>query len=321
MVKVSVIVAVYQVEAYIKQCLDSLQNQTLCDFEVLLIDDGSTDKSGLICDEYAKTDSRFRVFHKKNEGIGSVRQFGLEKSTGEYVIHVDPDDWVESTMLEELYSCAKKESADIVICDYFLNQKNKTIYKKQEPDLSSEHSYFQDLINKLYGSCWNKLVRKSCFKQYGISFRKDMVLWEDKLVNLKLAEQKIKVVYLPKAFYHYVARNNSAIRKCSKKRVYSVIYFIDWLEKREKLCDKKWILNFKRFVKHDAFGTPSINKNEFMNIYPELNETFSFKLWHIGRTTDFYIIMALKYNFNFFRKLYLLKMKVSNKIASINLIK
>lgn len=321
MVKVSVIVAIYQVEKYIRKCLDSLQNQTMYDFEVLLIDDGSLDKSGAICDEYAQKDSRFRVFHKKNEGVSSARQMGLKNAIGEYVIHVDPDDWVEHDMLEELYNRAKIENADLIICDYFWNSKDKTSYKKQEPDLSTEYSYFRDLIDKLYGCCWNKLVRRSCFEKYGISFHKDMVLWEDKLVNLSLAEKKIKVAYLPKAFYHYIARENSAIRQYSKKKVYSMVYFANWLEKREQLCGKKWVLNFKRFAKLEAFETQSISKDEFINLYPELNKNFSFKPRHIGRTIDFYITLALKYNFNFFRNLYFIKMNIFNKIASISLIK
>ena len=251
MIKISVVVAVYQVEKYIRQCLDSLQNQTMHDFEVLLIDDGSTDGSGLICDDYAKKDNRFRVFHKKNEGVASARQLGLEKSLGEYIIHVDPDDWVESSMLEELYNFAKKENADLVICDYFFDSKNKSVYKKQEPDLSTEYSYFRDLVYNLYGSCWNKLVRKVCFDQYGISFHKDMVLWEDKLINMMLAERRIKVAYSPKAYYHYIARKNSAIRQYSPQKVYSMIYF-DSKEKFENRInegfsekEKKNILNGK----------------------------------------------------------------------------
>lgn len=115
---VSVIVPVYKAENYLCHCVDSLLAQTFPDFEILLIDDGSPDHSGDICDEYARKDSRVRVFHKENEGVSSTRQCGIDNAKGEYTIHADPDDWVEPDMLEELYKKAKEEDADVVICDF-----------------------------------------------------------------------------------------------------------------------------------------------------------------------------------------------------------
>ncbi len=100
---VSVIVPVYKAENYLCHCVDSLLAQTFPDFEILLIDDGSPDHSGDICDEYARKDSRVRVFHKENEGVSSTRQCGIDNAKGEYTIHADPDDWVEPDMLDELY--------------------------------------------------------------------------------------------------------------------------------------------------------------------------------------------------------------------------
>ena len=94
--KVSVIVPIYKAESYLYKCIDSLLTQTLADIEILLIDDGSPDGSGMICDEYARKDSRVKVFHKSNGGVASARQCGLDHACGEYVIHADPDDWVES---------------------------------------------------------------------------------------------------------------------------------------------------------------------------------------------------------------------------------
>ena len=117
--KVSVIVPVYKAEKYLQRCVDSLLAQTFTDFELLLIDDGSPDRSGEICDEYAAADSRVRVFHKVNGGVSSARQCGMDNATGEYTIHADPDDWVEPIMLKELYVKAKEENADMVFCNYY----------------------------------------------------------------------------------------------------------------------------------------------------------------------------------------------------------
>ena len=127
--KISIIVPVYKAEAYIRRCIDSILAQTLTDFELLLIDDGSPDGSGEICDTYAATDSRIRVFHKENGGVGSARQFGLDNAIGEYTIHADPDDWVDSTMLEELYYKAIEDQADMVLCDYWLEYPNHQEYQ------------------------------------------------------------------------------------------------------------------------------------------------------------------------------------------------
>ena len=99
---VSVIVPVYNAEPYIRRCLDSISAQTFKDFEVILIDDGSPDHCGAICDEYARQDSRFRVIHKENEGVAVARQCGIDNAQGTYSIHCDPDDWVEPNWLEEL---------------------------------------------------------------------------------------------------------------------------------------------------------------------------------------------------------------------------
>ena len=112
---ISIIVPVYNAEDTIRNCLDSILAQTLFDFEVILIDDGSPDYCGRICDEYAKKDIRFKVIHKSNEGVSAARQVGIDNAQGEYTIHVDPDDRIEPSMLEELYAKAKETDADIVI--------------------------------------------------------------------------------------------------------------------------------------------------------------------------------------------------------------
>ena len=103
---ISIIIPVYKAEGHLHRCVDSILAQSFTDFELLLVDDGSPDGSGKICDEYAAKDSRVKVLHKQNGGVSSARQTGIENATGEYTIHADPDDWIEPTMLEELYNKA-----------------------------------------------------------------------------------------------------------------------------------------------------------------------------------------------------------------------
>ncbi len=203
--KVSVIVAVYNVAPFLSKCIASLKAQTLKDFEVILVDDGSTDNSGKICDAYARGDNRFKVFHQANGGVASARELGVEKASGEYLIHVDPDDWIEDDMLEELYGCAISETADVVICDFYIDTlPNMREYSKQQPkNLNHSIILTQYLDSSLHGSCWNKLVKRSVWIALDIHFP-PIKLCEDMWVNVKLAMANIRFAYLNKAFYHYV---------------------------------------------------------------------------------------------------------------------
>ncbi len=199
---VSVIVAVYKAEAYLKRCVDSLLAQTFGDFEILLIDDGSPDRSGEICDEYARQDRRVRVIHKENGGVSSARQCGLDNARGEYVIHADPDDWTEPEMLEEMYRKAKEEDADMVICDYYIDDKGQSTYTKQAPSSFDNRQILRELFQELHGACWNKLVRRICFKKADVSFP-ELSYCEDLFVNTCLVASGVRVSYLNQAFYHY----------------------------------------------------------------------------------------------------------------------
>lgn len=202
MPKISIIVPVYKAETYLYRCVDSILAQTFTDWELLLIDDGSPDRSGDICDEYAQKDTRIRVIHKENGGVSSARQRGLDESIGEYTIHADPDDWVEPEMLEGLYNKAKEEDADMVICDFIYEYKTRSIICKQHLDsCDAEYILKQMFSQQLPGMCWNKLIRRECYIKYNISFPKDIIRWEDLYVICSLLMHPIKCAYLSKAFY------------------------------------------------------------------------------------------------------------------------
>lgn len=318
MCKISVIVAVYQAEKYLIRCLDSLKNQTFPDFEVLLIDDGSKDCSGRICDDFAEKDSRFKVYHKKNGGVSSARQMGLDKAVGEYVIHVDPDDWIEINMLQELYATAQNSNADLVICDFYVETPQKRIYQKEKPNLQIEKQFFYDMIATLHGSCWNKLVRRSCFDKYKINFSQNMIMWEDKFINLKLAEQPIKVSYLPKAFYHYDGsiNNNSAVRLWSRKKLESQKTVINWLEQKNDPIVNKEIVDLKKDAKITAFFSKEICSNEFRNLYPEINSCYQFRIKEIGRF-NFFMYLAIHVSLSFARSLNAIKENFKNLISAL----
>lgn len=230
--KVSVIVPVYNAEEYLRRSLDSLQVQTLREFEVILVDDGSTDSSPVICDEYVENDNRFIVIHKRNEGVSAARQNGLDAAQGEYVIHVDSDDWVESDMLEELYAKAVSADADIVICDYFNNVGDKQIISKQCPSSLDSSQVLCELFQQLHGSCWNKLARRVCYKQYGVRFPIGVNYCEDLYTWVQfLKHEEVKVAYLDKAFYHYFSNPNSITRSYKRPQYEARCQFLTLLEK------------------------------------------------------------------------------------------
>lgn len=232
--KISIIVPVYKAENYIHRCIKSLLSQTFTDFEILLINDGSPDKSGEICNEYAKSDKRIRVFHKENGGVSSARQCGIDNAKGEYTIHVDPDDWVEPTMLEELYLKAVEENADMVICDmikYYSN--DKQIYIKQQPSSLEHQIVLEELFKHLQGSCCNKLIRKSCYDNYNIEFPKRFNLYEDLYICTCILKHPIKVSYLAKSFYFYdlSANTNSMVKRIDYKTLQEDKVFYETMTK------------------------------------------------------------------------------------------
>lgn len=276
MPKISVIVAVYSAEKYIRHCLDSILAQQFKDYEVILVDDGSTDQSGFICDDYAKKDSRIRVEHKKNGGVASARELGLELARGKYVIHVDPDDWIEPEMLGEMYEFAEKETADMVICDFIKHYKDLSTYVCQKPNSLSNKEIVNDFFGELGGYCWNKLIRRECFLSYNIHFVPSMIVWEDLYLCLNLVMNPIRITYLPKAFYHYIrsVNENSLVNTVSRRKLESMLTFVQYFNKQNKDFDLSLLEKKKIEAKRCAFLISDMKKSEFISIFPETNHLF-----------------------------------------------
>ena len=286
---ISIIVPVYNMERLLKRALDSVLAQSFTAWECLLIDDGSTDDSPQICDEYAKKDSRFRVFHKKNGGVSSARQCGIDNATGIYSIHMDPDDWIDCNMLQSLYQAAETKNADMVICDFMIESKFGSFRNVQKPNSLNHFEILKQLLSwNLHGSCCNKLIRHSCYVKNNISFPKEMIMWEDLFVCCRLLQYDIKVNYLPSPFYHYdrVSNGDSIVSSASRKKVESKKYLIEFFE-----SDYRNVIDFYQAKKDIKLGMlwlllerpEEIQKDEIINTYPEINHrlledlTFSFR--------------------------------------------
>lgn len=205
---VSIIVPVYNVEKYVLKCLKSLAGQTYKDIEVIVVDDGSTDKSGKICDEFK--DERFRVFHKKNGGLSSARNFGIKKARGNVLAFVDSDDFVKKDFIEKMLN-RLNDDIYVVVCGYN-NEKPK------EEVLSGREATIRLLIKQenIDLITWNKLYRKSLFIDNNIWFPEGKK-HEDALTTYKLLSKAKRVGYIPDALYGYVVRDGSIMHSGKKE--------------------------------------------------------------------------------------------------------
>lgn len=270
---ISIISPVYNAEKYMHRCIDSIIVQTLTDWELILVDDGSSDSSGAICDEYAARDSRIKVIHKDNGGVSAARQTGLEVANGEYIIHADPDDYIEPSMLEELYMKAQEEDADMVICDFYYDKDGKVIYQKQHPSSLKADIVLHDIFEHLHGSCWNKLVRRSCCVKYRARFPEGINYCEDVCFNVQLLKHDIKIAYLPKAYYHYVHYDQSITNHYTLNTLATCKRFVEYLS--SALPKDSFMVNIaKEMVKYEAFRHKVLSDSEIKLLYPNI-KTYS----------------------------------------------
>lgn len=207
---ISVIVPVYKVEQYLPQCIDSILNQTYRDLEILLIDDGSPDACGKICDKYAEKDKRIKAFHKKNSGLSDTRNYGIRRASGDYLAFVDSDDWIEPDMYEELINVAKDNQAEIVCSGFFYEYPERTevatvLDKKYVNNIDLVKSLLNGRINV---HVWNKLYHKTVFNVD--SFSKGRV-YEDVLLMHNIFLEVPLLVCISKPLYHYRKNRKGAI--------------------------------------------------------------------------------------------------------------
>lgn len=206
----SVIVPVYRVETYLRKCLDSLVNQTYPGLEIILVDDGSPDGCGAICDEYARRDARIGVIHQENRGLSGARNTGLDKATGEFVAFVDSDDYLELSMYEKLMKAAIESEADIVVGDFYMVKESGAERWRcwMSADTPLEKVQERILEDRLPSYMWNKVYRKKLFD--GIRFQ-SIRGFEDLLISPRLFQKAKKVAFVAEAGYYYNCLNTGAL--------------------------------------------------------------------------------------------------------------
>jgi glycosyltransferase involved in cell wall biosynthesis len=310
---ISVIIPVYNVEDYLHKCLDSIISQTYENLEIIVVNDGSTDNSAQICEEYAKKDSRIKLLHKENGGLSSARNAGLDIADGEYIGFVDSDDFIEKNMYERMLNALKEYSANLVICSYFSDREIK--YPCEKSMLADV-----DFVFKLYlkdyiqAYACNKLYSREIFREIRYT---DGILFEDMDVFLRIIQKAGKTVLLNDKLYHYVQRENSITNskfnprqtKCldiietykeySKKMggiyddlIKERIMFLSWwlLCQMSKTKDKNHVKRFVKIIRESKPCFPVTCKIDFLLLRLlaygfNARIILSLRRWYVGINT------------------------------------
>lgn len=229
-VLISIVVPVYNVEGYVRRCFESVTNQTWKDFEVIVIDDGSMDKSGEICDEYAQKDTRFKVFHQSNQGIGKTRLSGIKKAVGEYVVWADADDWLEPSLLERLVKCIHEKKSDIVVYGA-ANVNNKVITSKILWKELTIDGWRRETIISGQSVVWNFMSKRSLYEDVNLPEAVHLS-GEDGYLTITLFFKAKSVSYINEVLYfHFVGNPNSVTHTMNAKKYYAHCYL--WNYRRE----------------------------------------------------------------------------------------
>ena len=258
MEKISVIVPVFRVEKYINRCINSIIRQEYQNIEIILVDDGSFDNSGKICDEYAKKDERIVVVHQKNRGLSAARNCGIDISKGEYICFIDSDDWISSDYVSTLFGLIVNNDADMAVCSYIRTEKEDALCNVPEDNIVEEYSSIE-AMEKMYKQgiegigmtiACNKLYRKYLFKE--IRYPENRY-FEDIGTTYKLLYNSSKVIYIKKAMYYYFVNNESITRTNTNKK--KMIDIIELLEEelefyKDKDLTKMYFLCYRRLMEN-----------------------------------------------------------------------
>ena len=295
---ISIIVPVFNTEKYLDKCIQSILGQTYSNIELLLIDDGSTDSSGAICDKYVTQDSRVRVFHKPNEGVPIARNWGLDNAKGEWITFVDSDDWIDTDMYEKMYNAVMQNKADMVSCDLLMEHKDYSRIFSYNNKYDDHQLMYVCLvpISVEYFAMWNKLVSREVYDRGGIRASIGPNMWEDVELMTKIRYFSKSSCVINKPFYHYNRMNESSITSTLK-----VLSRVEGQVERVKEIERFFIKQgednkFKHFISLLKFEAKSAlfgyDKRVWMKTFNEAKWSLH-KLLHVYRKQlifKFYLI-------------------------------
>ncbi|WP_303841084.1 glycosyltransferase [Selenomonas ruminantium] len=243
---ISVIIPLYNAECYLRTCIDSLLRQSYVHIEILLIDDGSTDGSGSICDSYAIEDSRVKAFHIENGGAAHARNYGIKRASGEYLVFVDSDDFVEAQYVEQLYTAISEKNVDLAVCDYneivdddkYPQQIERSIVEKLNGKIADDYAImdFRFLVS------WGGIYRLKVLLDNDVVFPEDMVTAEDQIFNDTYFNHIDRYAYVDECLYNYRIGNDESLSSkinlqtvhCEKRKLKHKREFFDHYGVKDK---------------------------------------------------------------------------------------
>ncbi len=282
---ISVIIPVYNAQKYLKKCLDSVLSQTYTNYEVILVNDGSTDSSGSICDEYVSKYDSFTVIHKTNGGASTARNEGIRRATGEYIFFLDSDDWIEECALEKLIKTANIEGADLVFCEATAidDEKNielegnygyKKFYKTGNP-----YQIMEEMMNnkEFHVAIWMLLVKRKIFTDNNLFF-KEGIIYEDMIISYQFFCLANRASHVREKLYFRRYRDNSVMtsKKTEKNLISAITVYKEVAQFKETLPEK---YNSGRHIIRCAYNVfniyramPSNIKKQYVNEYKNVKK-------------------------------------------------
>lgn len=326
--KVSIIIPVYKAEKYIERCVRTLFGQTLDELEYIFVDDCSPDRSIEVMErvlkEYPDRKPQVKVIrHDINRGVSQSRQDGVDAASGEYIIHCDPDDWVEPDMYEQLYTKAKETVADIVICDFNDISNGKSNRINQKPQELTNISLLKSIsgISKknIHGALWNKLIKSHLYRN--LKFPKGINFCEDVCVLFQLLQNdSLKIAYLNKSFYNYKTDTPGSLFKITDadalemdRQLIELISSDIFIADKYSSCKKSFII---QTIFNRAFLTGEISDKEFKIAYKEFEPLIKYGK-KIHAIDKFLLKIAMKGKLTFARELHYIILNIYKDIKYI----
>lgn len=319
---ISIIVPVYNSDKYLNNCLESIHRQQYQDWECILIDDGSTDEGGAICDSWCKFDSRMRVFHQPNSGVSVARNNGIKYAFGEHIVFIDSDDWIDENYLSILY--ANRGTCDLIVSGYIDHYESGQIIaskpcKSEFIDISRTYVYIiTDLLRKnlLYGPT-NKLYKSEIIRKHNITFPDDCFLGEDLVFNFNYLDHIVSIETISEAHYNYRRLQFGSLSTKVHQNQFQTDYQhwklrYNFFEKKDLLTDESmgalmkllWGLIYDGVFRYETLGYPSIKYLKFLNDISETN--LLLKYTHVFSCTHWikqaivkkrYVLLYLFFNY------------------------
>lgn len=330
MIKISVVVPVYNTSKYLSRCLRSILSQSFEEIEIIIINDGSTDNSLEIIKEYSYLDNRIIIINKKNGGLSSARNEGIKIARGEYVVNIDSDDWIEQDYFKDMYNIAKEKNADIVVSDFYVDFSNNNIdYKKdlnlENNSIISGQIYIEKFLNnEIFPAVWNKMFRLDLYKNNNILHPVEISLGEDLVATLKLAHYAKTIAKNNKAYVHYMQNDDSITKSSPTKKIYELISAFKILNlffDKKINFDRKKIENYGCWLYNINYNIDEKYYKEAIVEYIKLCQKIKIgKSNNLGFKLNIYIIfLKLIPSYNTFKIIYkfnkkIILLKEKNKI-------